>query len=265
MRKGGGAIVANPVLVGATTVLVVVVAVFLAYNANNGLPFVPAKTIYAELPSGAEVNKGVEVREGGFRIGIVEDLKPRRLSNGKVGAVLQLKLDEAAGPFPSDSTLLIRPRAPLALKIAQFQRGRSERNLPDGGRIPVTQTDIATDLDELYTLQDEPTREGTKKNLYGFGTALAGRGGDLSTTIRAFPQLFSRLEPVMRNLADPKTNLPRFFDELADFTRVTAPERQASSTSRRTPAGEPATSVFSSSSGSSVPPRWSAVASAWPE
>ena len=34
-------IVANPVLVGAVTTLVVIVAVFLAYNANNGLPFVP--------------------------------------------------------------------------------------------------------------------------------------------------------------------------------------------------------------------------------
>ena len=34
-------IIANPVLVGAVTLLVVIVAVFLAYNANNGLPFVP--------------------------------------------------------------------------------------------------------------------------------------------------------------------------------------------------------------------------------
>ena len=39
-RERGG--VANPVLIGAVTVLVAIVAVFLAYNANNGLPFVPA-------------------------------------------------------------------------------------------------------------------------------------------------------------------------------------------------------------------------------
>src|SRR3712207_6752786 len=58
-------IVANPVLVGAVTTLVVVVAVFLAYNANNGLPFVPTTSLYAELPNGAELTKGVEIREGG--------------------------------------------------------------------------------------------------------------------------------------------------------------------------------------------------------
>jgi len=40
-RRGASSIAANPVLIGAATTLVVIVAVFLAYNANNGLPFVP--------------------------------------------------------------------------------------------------------------------------------------------------------------------------------------------------------------------------------
>ena len=48
MRRGSASIVANPVLVGAVTALVVVVAVFLAYNANKGLPFVPTYTVKIE-------------------------------------------------------------------------------------------------------------------------------------------------------------------------------------------------------------------------
>jgi hypothetical protein len=40
-RRQAPSALANPVLVGAMTVLVILVAVFLAYNANNGLPFVP--------------------------------------------------------------------------------------------------------------------------------------------------------------------------------------------------------------------------------
>ena len=40
-RRGNTSIAANPVLIGAATTLVVVVAVFLAYNANTGLPFIP--------------------------------------------------------------------------------------------------------------------------------------------------------------------------------------------------------------------------------
>ena len=40
-RRSRAALTASPVLVGAVTVLVTIVAVFLSYNANTGLPFVP--------------------------------------------------------------------------------------------------------------------------------------------------------------------------------------------------------------------------------
>ena len=40
---------ASPVLIGATTVLIALVAVFIAYNANSGLPFVPTYDLKAEL------------------------------------------------------------------------------------------------------------------------------------------------------------------------------------------------------------------------
>jgi virulence factor Mce-like protein len=206
--------------------LVVVVAVFLAYNANNGLPFVPTQTLYAETSNGAEVVPGVEVRQGGYRIGSIPEVKPQRLRDGRVGAVLELKLDQAAGPFPRDSRVVIRPRGPLAQKIVEFERGKSREMISDGGRVPVQQSEIRTDLDELYTLYDAPTREGVGNNLDGFGTAFAGRGQDLNTTIRLLPEFFGALSPVMRNLADPDTGLARFFGELNDFTRVIAPVKE---------------------------------------
>ena len=51
-RRPSASIVANPILVGAVTALVVVVAIFLAYQANEGLPFVPSRSVhilYSEL------------------------------------------------------------------------------------------------------------------------------------------------------------------------------------------------------------------------
>jgi ABC-type transporter Mla subunit MlaD len=225
-RRPTASIVANPVLVGAVTLLVVVVAVFLAYNANNGLPFVPTQTLYAEVPNGADLNKGVEIREGGYRIGVVDQLKPGRLQDGSIGALVRLKLDDAAGPYPRDSRVVIRPRSPLALKIVQFERGEARQNFADGDHIPADQSEIRTDLDELYDLYDAPTREGVQGNLEGFGNAFTGRGGDLNTTIQALPQLLGLLEPVMKNLADEQTDLPSFFKELADTTRVVAPVAQ---------------------------------------
>ncbi len=53
--------------------LVVIVAVFLAYNANEGLPFVPTYELKAEVPSAANLVGGNEVRIGGARVGVVDD------------------------------------------------------------------------------------------------------------------------------------------------------------------------------------------------
>jgi ABC-type transporter Mla subunit MlaD len=92
MRRGSQSIAANPVLIGAATTLVVLVAVFLAYNANNGLPFVPTYSLTADVPSAAQLVKGNEVRIGGTRVGVVDEIAPKQLPNGKVIAQLHLKL-----------------------------------------------------------------------------------------------------------------------------------------------------------------------------
>ena len=45
-------------LVRAIRVLVTIVAVFLSYNANTGLPFVPTYDLKANLPNAAELVEG---------------------------------------------------------------------------------------------------------------------------------------------------------------------------------------------------------------
>ena len=65
------------------TVLVIMVAVFLAYNANNGLPFVPTKQLKVDIASGSDLVIGNEVREGGFRVGL--DLGDDARSSSRAG------------------------------------------------------------------------------------------------------------------------------------------------------------------------------------
>src|SRR5207244_5494184 len=93
---------ASPVLVGAVTVRVVIVGVFLAYNANNGLPFVPTYDLNAQLPNGQKLVKGNEVRLGGFRVGVVSDVKPQYV-NGKAIAEIGMKLDKSLMPLSTDT------------------------------------------------------------------------------------------------------------------------------------------------------------------
>jgi len=222
-RRNSPSIVANPVLVGAVTTLIVVVAVFLAYNANNGLPFVPTRALNVQLANGANLVPGNEVRSGGFRVGVVEDMKPVELPDGRIGAELQLKLDEKVGEIPVDSTVVIRPRSALGLKFVELDLGRSTRRIADGGTLPVAQTSASTELDEVFSTFDTRTRVASRVNLEEFGDGFTGRGRGLNDTIRVAPELLGRLERVTENLSDPRTRLPRLFAELGDAARVVRP------------------------------------------
>jgi virulence factor Mce-like protein len=223
MRRSRTSAVASPVLVGAVTVLVVVVAVFLAYNANSGLPFVPTSTLKVRVPNGANLVPGNEVRAGGFRVGVVDDMEPVQLASGEVGAELTLKLDERVGDVPVDSTFRIRPRSALGLKYVELTEGKSREAYANGDTVPVSRSSIPVELDEVYELFDERTRAASQQNLEGFGDAFAARGTDIGRTIEEAPGLLGSLERVMHNLADPATELDRFFAELGDAARIVAP------------------------------------------
>jgi ABC-type transporter Mla subunit MlaD len=222
MRSRSG-IAGNPVLIGAATVLVVIVAVFLSYNANQGLPFVPTYQLKAELPSGANLVVGNDVKIGGSRVGTVSSLTPRTESDGRVIAVAGLKLDKDAGPLPVDSKLLVRPRSALGLKYVEITRGRSSRTFADGDTIRLAQAEEPVELDEFFNMFDPATRRAAQQNLQGFGTALAGRGESINTAIGAFRPLLRDVIPVMQNLAAPDTQLRRFVSELGTFNALVAP------------------------------------------
>jgi phospholipid/cholesterol/gamma-HCH transport system substrate-binding protein len=226
-RRGNASIVANPVLVGAVTTLVTVVAVFLAYNANNGLPFVPTRQLKVQVPNGAALLPGNDVREGGYRIGVVEDMKPVRMADGSVGAEAILKLDEKAGAVPVDSRVAIRPRSVLGLKYVELTRGKAEKSYANGDTLPVDQTHLPVDLDRLYNIFDKPTRDASQENLRGFGDTLARRGQSLNDTIADAPRFLRHLEPVMATLGARDTEFARFWKELGDAARVVAPVADA--------------------------------------
>jgi virulence factor Mce-like protein len=222
-RRSQGTVFANPVLVGAITLLVVNVATVLGWFANRGLPFVPTQQVKIEMTNGANLLPGNEVREGGFRIGIVNSMKPIPLRDGKVGAIATLKIDKKQADIPVDSTAVIRPRSVLGLKYVQFEKGKSKEMLQDGDTIPLGRTRIPVDLDEFQNIFDEKTRAGARRNLRGFGEAFAQRGASINKTIQEAPRFLEHLEPVAEILSRKDTNLPRFFGELGDFVRIVKP------------------------------------------
>jgi ABC-type transporter Mla subunit MlaD len=230
MRATRPSVFGSPVLVGAITVLVVVVGVFLAYNANKGLPFVPTYDVNVHVPSGADLVVGNDVRVGGDRVGVVNEITPVRDKSGRVSAILGLKLDKTVDPLAKDSTVLVRPRSALGLKYVEITPGRSNQNLAAGDTLPLAQAKPhPVEIDQVFNTFSKPTRIGIQNSLTGFGNGLAGRGADINLTIQEFRPLVDNLLPVARNLASPQTQLGRFFRSLERAAGEVAPvgEEQA--------------------------------------
>ncbi len=143
-----GTLAASPTMVGAVTTLIVIVAVFLAYNANNGLPFVPVYRVSVEIPDAARLTNNNEVRIGGNRVGVVESIDVIQSdestttaqasgdsegvgTTGGALARLNLKLDKSAEPLPQDSIFRVRYRSSFGLKYLEIIRGEGEA-APEG-------------------------------------------------------------------------------------------------------------------------------------
>jgi virulence factor Mce-like protein len=230
-RRPSTALVASPVLVGAVTVLVACVSVLLAVQANSGLPFVPTYDLKAELPGGNNLVVGNEVRIGGFRVGVVKEIRPAIASSAeeeskaeqRAIAVVDMKLDKEIEPLPNDTRLVVRPRSALGLKYIQMELGDSDQGYAAGATIPLASTTKPIELDEFFSLNNEDFRKNLRTVFEGYGDGLTGRGAGINQAIEDLVPFTVHLEPVFRALSDPATELDEFFKQAGRTSAQIAP------------------------------------------
>ena len=228
-RTGATAIASNPVLVGVATTLVIVVAIFLAYNANQGLPWVPSYRLTAEVPSAANLVRGNEARIGGLRVG-----RDRQDHAGAEGG-RHLHLDprpqardpRAAAPGRLDDhhPAAVGPGPQVRPDHAGARRARASTTAT-GSRSPATRKTRPVDIDEFYSMFDEPRpATAAQENLAGYGSAFAGRGESINRAIEALvPLAMQRGEAVFKqHHRASSANFEDFFKEQGDAARIVAP------------------------------------------
>jgi ABC-type transporter Mla subunit MlaD len=227
-RRRGGSLAGSPLLIGAVTTLIVVVAVYLSYNANNGLPFVPTYNIKVELPQTSGLQASNVVRIGGSRVGIVNKLTahedPR---TGRVAAIAELKLEKKVESLPTDTRATVQSVSSIGLKYLELEKGTSSRLLKAGQTIPIAQVREPVNIEELFNMFDEKTRTANQIQLNNVGNGLAGRGLGLNNTIATLRPLVTNAIPVFRNLAAPATGLRELFIALDRTASQSAPVAEA--------------------------------------
>jgi virulence factor Mce-like protein len=227
-RRRRGSLAASPLLIGAVTTLIVLVAVYLSYNANNGLPFIPTYNVKVALSEASGLQPTNQVRMAGTRVGSVASLSPKQdPATGRVTAIANLKLEKSVEPLPADTRAIVRSVSSIGLKYLELEKGVSRATLKAGSTIPVSQTRESVEIDQLFDMFSAKTRTAIQQNTNAFGDGLAGRGLGLNNTIATLRPLVTKAVPVLHNLASPQTDLREFFPALDRVNSQVAPVADA--------------------------------------
>ena len=214
----------NPVLVGTTIVVALLVGVFLSYNANKGLPFVKTFPLNARVPDAQQLVAGSEVRIGGFRVGQVTEITAEPAEGKRPPfARIHMKLDGDVTKIPVDTDVKIRPRSLLGAKYVELTPGNADQDVPSDGTLPLENARTTPELDEIFNTFDKPTRQGLQDTIRRFGDSVAGRGPDINESLGAISELMVPLQDVAQTLASPRTDLDGFLEGLARFSGALAP------------------------------------------
>jgi ABC-type transporter Mla subunit MlaD len=255
-------IASSPTMVGAITTLIIVVAVFLAYNANSGLPFVPTYRVSMLVPNAARLTHDNEVRIGGTRVGVVESVdaveatksgqivtNPQQVAQKEkqgsccTAAEMTLKLDKGDSPIPQDSIFRVRYKSTFGLKYVEIVRGTGKpapqgfifNGLDDAGNCP-----LPVDLATFSKTEPKSSRDGCFQhqtefdaiaNTFNQKTRNAGRadlvgyGDAFAARGASLNEAIDRLGPLFRDVKPVAKVLANPSTELERF--ITALARTA--------------------------------------
>lgn len=236
-RKAALEIFNNPILIGAVTILVLAVAVYLSYIAENGLPFVPTYSVKVDVPNANELTKNADVRVGGARVGQVLTIDPEPAGTDPgyphPFARLGLSLQRSLKPLPYDTKYQIRLASVLGGKYLELIPGHAPNTpqtpaLPDGGTFRLSSKGIqrnvpVVDIDTAFRTFGPKTQEGLRNLTGELGNSVAGRGTNFNDTIYQLRRLIGPLDNLLGLLASPSTHLDRFISGAASTAGALAP------------------------------------------
>jgi virulence factor Mce-like protein len=231
-RESFSSVFNNPVLIGAVTILVVAVAVYISYIAENGLPFIPSYDVNVQVADGGELYKNTDVRIGGARVGQVLKITPEPADHSwpHPYAQLELQLEKSIEPLPADTTYQVRLASVLGGQYLELFPGHDHTHtVPDGGTLTIG-TNAAdnhnvpyVDLSAAFDVFGPKTRAGIQSVASDLAAAFAGRGAQLNDATQAAAHAVGPLDQILAVLAAPSTQLSGFISGLASTTAALAP------------------------------------------
>lgn len=164
----------NPVVAGAIGLVLVVIAVFFAFNKGN--PFSSPYELNAVFESANNLAQNSPVRIAGVEVGKVKEVKP--MGDGSGLAHVRMEIHKRGLPIKRDARLKVRSRLFLEGNyFVELQPGTpSAPELGDGGTIPPSQTAYPVQFGQVLQALQSDTREDLQVLFRELAAGYSGTG-----------------------------------------------------------------------------------------
>jgi phospholipid/cholesterol/gamma-HCH transport system substrate-binding protein len=167
----------NNVGVAVLSLAILVPLLFLGFTKT--IPFKPQYQIKAAFESSNNLKKGSPVRIAGVEVGKVTKVEPAE-EGGTDAVMVTMTVGKSGRPIHDDARAKIRPRIFLEGNFfVDLEPGTpTAPEIADNGTIPINQTAVPVQFDQLLTSLQSDTREDLKTLLDEYGKALDKGGAE---------------------------------------------------------------------------------------
>jgi len=177
-----------------------------------------ARTYRIVFDNAFGLTTGGDFRVAAVRAGQTTGFGVRPSRTGPPKAVVEATVTEPGVPdFRADARCSIKPQSLVGEYYVDCQPGSSQRRLPNGGTIPVEQTESTIAPDLVNDILREPQRERLRLLVAGLGTGLAGRAEDFGDVLRRAHPGLRESQKLLAILGRENATIERF---LGDADRV---------------------------------------------
>ena len=178
MSGTGNKRLSNP-MIGLIAIVILVIGFYLAFA--KSIPFTSdGYELRAVFSDAQSIRANSPVRVAGVNVGKVKSIEHLTDEDGEGldAAVVTMNLQEDALPIKEDATMRLRPRLFLEGNLfVDLEPGSpAGEELDSGSMIPLEQTSISVQFDQVLTSLQQPVRASLGTFLSEFGTALCGSG-----------------------------------------------------------------------------------------
>jgi phospholipid/cholesterol/gamma-HCH transport system substrate-binding protein len=208
----------------AIIVLIVVAAVTGAYvliQQRLRTPFDDVYSLKAEFStsSGLTPGLGLPATVAGVKVGTISGASVR---NGR--SVVEVAIERGKLPHVyADARATLVPNTPLKDMQVDIYPGRPPaQRISPGGTIPVAQTNVPIDWDELISVLDQDTRTWLDSLVADSDIGTRGRGHDIRALFRALGPTSRQLRQIGDGLAARRVKVSRLVHNVQLLTKATA-------------------------------------------